>query len=83
MLSKRFEIIENLYASKTFLKMVDGRVCTPHPNPLDPLLAISCKNHHKNLAYLSHLAPFVTDCFFFLLKGRVKKGGGHGTMAPF
>ena len=53
---------------------------TPHPNPLDPPLAISCRNHHKNLAYFSHLAPLVIDCFFF--KRQIQKVGRHGTMAP-
>ena len=28
---------------------------TPHPTPLDSLLAISYRNHQKNLAYFSHL----------------------------
>ena len=68
--------IEKLYASKTFLKMVGGRMHTPHPNPLDSPLAISYRNHQKNLAYFSHLAPLI---LFFLLKGRVKREG-HGTM---
>ena len=30
---KRFEIIENLYASKKFLKMAGGRMHLPHPTP--------------------------------------------------
>ena len=53
----------------------------PHPTPLDSLLAISNRNHEKNLAYFGLLAPLVLF-FIRLLKGRVKKGEGHGTMAP-
>ena len=68
LLLKRFEIIEKLYASKTFLKMAGGRMHTPQ----DPPLAISYRNHQKSLAYFSYLAPLV---LFFLLKGRVKRGG--------
>ena len=30
-LSKRFQIINKLYTSKTFLKMAGGRMDTPHP----------------------------------------------------
>ena len=78
-ISKRFEIIEKLYASKTFLKMAGGRMHIPHPAPLDLLLAISYRNHRKNLAYFSHLAALVL--FFFYLKAESKGGGGHGTMA--
>ena len=46
---------------------------------LYPLRAISNKNHQKNLVYFSHLAPLI---LLFLLKGRVKSGGGgeHGPM---
>ena len=60
--------MEKLYASKTFLKMAGGRMHTP----LDSPLTISYRNHQKNLAYFSHLAPLV---LFFLLKGRIKRGG--------
>ena len=55
--------MENLYASKIFLKMVVGRMHTPHPIPLDPPLAISYGNHQKSLAHFSHLVPLVL--FFF------------------
>ena len=74
-LSKRFEIMEKLYASKAFLKikMAGGWMYAPHPTPLDPPLAISYRNHQKSLAYFIHLAPVV---LFFLLKGRVKRGRG-------
>ena len=48
-------------------------------DPLDPPLAISCRNHQKSLAYFSHLAPLVL--FFFTKRQSQKKGGGgHGTM---
>ena len=59
---------------------------TPHPNSLDPPQATSCKNHHKmsppekNLAYFSHLAPLVTDCFFS--KRQSQKGGGGMAQWP-
>ena len=70
---------KKIYASKTFLKMAGGRMHVPYPTPLDSPLAISYRNHRKNLTYFSHLAPLI---LFFLLKGRVKRGGGHGTMTP-
>ena len=44
---------------KIYLKVAGGRMHNPHPTPLDPLLAISYRNHHKSLAYFSHLAPLV------------------------
>ena len=73
--------MEKLYASKTFLKMAGGSMHTPHPTPLYPPLAISYRNHQKNLEYFSHLAPLVY-CFP-LLKGRVKRvGAGHNGPAP-
>ena len=43
LLSKRLKIMEKLYTSKTFLIKAGGRRHTPHPAPLDPLLAISYK----------------------------------------
>ena len=46
--------MENLYTSKTFLKMVGGRMHILHPTPLDSPLAISYGNHQKNMAYISH-----------------------------
>ena len=72
-----------LYISKTVLKIAGGWMYTHHPTPLDRplrpwLKAISYRNYQKSLAYFSHLAPLV---LFFLLKGRVKRGG-HGTMPP-
>ena len=54
---------KKLYASKTFLKMADGRMHIPHPTPLDSLLAKSYRNHQKTLAYFSHLAPLVLFLF--------------------
>ena len=70
--------MKKLYTSKTFLKMAGGR-CIPLILPsLDTPLAISYTNHQKSLACFSHLASL--GLFFFLLKGRVKKGRGHGTM---
>ena len=49
-----------------------------HSTPLDSPLAISYRNHLKNLAYFSHLAPLV---LFFFTKRPSQKGRGHGTMA--
>ena len=51
--------MEKLYASKNFLKVAGGRMHNPHPTPLNPLLAINCRNHQKSVAYFSHLAPLV------------------------
>ena len=61
--------------SKTCLRMGGGGMHTPHPTPLDSLLAISYRNHQKSMTYFSHLAPLI---LFFLLKDRVKRGGGVG-----
>ena len=55
--------MENLYASKTFLKMAGGRMHAPYPTPLDPPLALSYKNYQKSLAYFSHLASLVLPFF--------------------
>ena len=81
-LSMRFEITEKLYAfteklQKTFLKMAGGRLHTSHTSstPLDAPLAISYRNHQKNLAYFSHLAPLAL--FFF-----VKRQNKNETMPP-
>ena len=52
---------------------------TAHPTLLDSPLAISYKNHQKNLAYLSHLAPLT---LFFFTKKQSQKERGHGTMPP-
>ena len=73
--------MEKLCASKTFLKMAGRRMYIPYPIPLDLPLAISYRINQKNLAYFRHLAPLV---LFFLLKGRVKRGGGawHNGSAP-
>ena len=58
--------MEKLFSLKTFLEMPSGRIHSPYPNPLDPLLAISYRNHQKSLVYFSHLAPLI---LFFILKG--------------
>ena len=63
--------MKKLHTSKTFLKMAaDGRVHTPHPTPLDPILPINYRNHKKSLAYFSHFSPLACSV---LLKGRVKR----------
>ena len=73
--------MEKLYASKKFLKMAGGKMLIPHPTPLDSPLTISYRNHQKNPAYFSHLAPLV---LFFLQKGRVKRVvGGAWHNGPF
>ena len=64
--------MEKVYASKTFLKMAGGRMHIPHLTPLDSPLTISYRNHQKNLAYFSHLAPLV---LFYFTKRRSQKGG--------
>ena len=52
----------------------------PSSYPLNSPLAISYRNHQKNLAYFSHLAPLV---LFLITKRQSQKGGeGHGIMAP-
>ena len=58
--------------------MAGRRMHAPHPTPLDPSLAINYINHQESLRSFSHLAPLT---LFFLLKSRVKNGGGgeHGT----
>ena len=56
--------------------MADERMHTPYSIPLDPLLAISLRNH----AYFSHLAPLI---LFFFTKRRSQKGGPwHNNPAP-
>ena len=47
--------------------------------PLDPPLVISYRNHQKNLAYFSHLAPLV---LFFFTKRQSQRGGGAWHNAP-
>ena len=54
--------------SKSFLKMAGGRMHTPHPNPLDPILA-----------YFSHFAPLI---LFFFTKRQSQIGRGHDSMPP-
>ena len=71
LLWKRFEIMEKLYTSKTFLKMVGGRMHTPHPIPL----AISYRNHPNIVACFSHLAPIIL--FFFTKRQSQKEGPWH------
>ena len=71
--------MKKLYISKTFLKVADGRMHTPHSTPLDLPLAVSYRNHQNSLAYFSHLAPLV---LFFLLKSRVKEGRGMAQCFP-
>ena len=58
LLSKRFESMEKLYTSKTFLKMTGGRMHIAYSSPE------SARGHKlqiplKELAYFSHLAPLL------------------------
>ena len=50
---------KNCIHQKKILKMAGGRMHPSHPNPLDPPLAISYRNHQKSLAYFSHSTPLV------------------------
>ena len=65
--------MEKMYASKTFSKMADVSMHIPHPTPLNPPRAISYRNHQKNLAYFSYLAPLVL--FLFTKKQSQNEGG--------
>ena len=58
--------------------MAGGRMHIPYTTPLDSSLAISYRNHQKNLAYFSHLSPSV---MFFFTKRQSQKGDRHGTMS--
>ena len=77
---KRFEIIENLYASKKFLKMAGGRMHLPHPTPSGFAPGHKLQKPSKESGIFQSLGTITF--VLFLLKGRVKKGGGHGTMPP-
>ena len=44
--------------------MAGGKMHAPHPTPLYPPLAMSCRNHQKSLAYFSHWAPLILYFFF-------------------
>ena len=70
--------MEKLYTSKTFSQTAGGRRHTPHPTPLGPLLAISYKNHKKNLAYFSHMAPLILLFFFTKKQSQEERTGGGG-----
>ena len=56
-----------------------GTMHIPYPTPLDSPLAISYRNHQKNLAYFCHLAPLV---MFFFAKRQSQKGGGSMAQLP-
>ena len=51
--------------------MAGGKMHIPHPTSLDSSLAISYRNHQKNLAFFSHLASSVV---FLLTKRQSQKG---------
>ena len=51
-----------------------------HPTFLDLRVAVSYRNHQKNLAYFSPLAPLAL--FLFTKRQSQRAGGGeHGTIA--
>ena len=58
--------------------MASGKIYTPHPTPLDPLLAIGLRNNRKSLAYFSHMAPLI---LFFFSKRQSQKGPGPSNFA--
>ena len=60
--------------------MAGGRMHIPYPTPLDSPLAISYKNHQKNVAYFSHLAPLAL--FFIIKRQSQKRGAWHNGPAP-
>ena len=73
--------MEKLLTSKTFLKMAGGRMHTPHPTPLDPPPGHKLQKPSKKSGIFQSLGTIIF--VLFLLKSRVKRGGGgHGTMAP-
>ena len=59
--------------------MAGGRMHTPHPTPLDPLLAIDYRNHQKSLAYFSNLTPLI---LFYFTKKQSQKGGMAQSFPP-
>ena len=59
--------------------MAGRKMHTPHPTPLYPLLAISCRNHQKSLAYFNHLAPLI---LFIFTKRQSQKGGAMAQWPP-
>ena len=62
---------KNCIHQKHFRKWLEDAY--PSSYSLGPSLAISYRNHHKSLAYFSHLAPLV---LFFFTKRRSQMGGG-------
>ena len=72
--------MEKLYALKAFLKMAGERMHAPHLTSLDSLQATSYRNHQKNLAYFSHLAPLVL--FLFIKRQSQNEGGEARGHAP-
>ena len=72
--------MEKFYTSKAFLKMVGGRMLTPHPISQYPPLATRHRNHQKSLASFSHLAPL--NLFFLTKRQSQKKGGAWPNVHP-
>ena len=71
--------MEKLYTSKTFFKMADGRMHTPHPPPGSvPRYKLQKPSKEYGVPYFSHSAPLVS---LFLTRRQSQKGK-HGTLPP-
>ena len=79
LLSKKFEIMEKLYTSKTFLKMADGCMPSSYLPGSAPGHKLSYRKHQMSLAYFSHLTPLVL--FFFTEKQSQKGRACHNAPA--
>ena len=66
---------------KNIFETAGRKMHTLHPAPLDPLQAISYRNHQRSLTYFSHLAILI---LFFFTKRQNQRGGGarHNTPSP-
>ena len=74
--------MEQLHASKAYLKMADGRMRTPHPTHMYPPLALSYRNFAPLILYFKYCNPLAPLILFFLTKRQSQKGGGHVPMPP-
>ena len=77
-LMKRVEITENLYTSKTILKMAGGRMHTHHPTSVSAP-GQKLQKPSKGSGSFQSLA---TIYFVLFTKRQSQKGGGHGPMSP-
>ena len=74
--------MKKLHALKTFLKKAGGRMHTPHPTPLDSLLAIATETIKRiwHISVTWQLAPLVL--FLFTDRQSQKRGAWHNSPAP-